>query len=133
MPDANPCLETQCPIQFVINLLDSKWSILVLHELFCGDRRTFELQAALPGISTKTLAKELRKLAARGLIERRAYAEIPPRVEYALTPKGRQLQPVMAALHELGSQWLDQERCACPLTVPDLNGSVPEARKTPAG
>ncbi len=57
---------------FMMNWLDSKWSILVLRELFGGDRRTGELQAALAGISTKTLTKELKKLAAHGLIERRA-------------------------------------------------------------
>ena len=105
----------------MVNLLDSKWSILVLRELFGGDRRTGELQAALAGISTKTLTKELKKLAAHGLIERRAYAEIPPRVEYALTAKGRQLQPVMAALHALGSQWLGRQPCHCVLTLPVTN------------
>jgi DNA-binding HxlR family transcriptional regulator len=116
MLEANSCLEIQCPIQFVLDLLDNKWSILVLRELFGGDRRTHELLAALSGISTKTLTQRLRELEAQGLVERRVYAEIPPRVEYSLTPKGRQIQPVMAALHQVGSQWLEQESCVCPLT-----------------
>ncbi len=116
MLETNPCLEVKCPIQFVVDLLDNKWSILVLRELFGGDRRTHELLAALPGISTKTLTQRLREMEAQGLVARRVYAEVPPHVEYALTPKGRQLQPVMAALHQVGSQWLEQDLCVCPLT-----------------
>jgi DNA-binding HxlR family transcriptional regulator len=116
MLEANQCLDFQCPIQFVVDLLGNKWSILVLRELFNGDRRTHELLTALPGISTKTLTQRLREMEAYGLIERRIYAEIPPRVEYSLTPKGRQIKPVMAALHEVGSQWLEQETCVCQRT-----------------
>lgn len=113
---STPCLEMKCPIQYVVDLLDNKWSILLLRELFSGDRRTHELLATLPGISTKTLTQRLRELEAHGLVNRRVYAEIPPHVEYSITAKGRQLQPVMAALHQVGSTWLEQERCACPLT-----------------
>ncbi|MBW4467753.1 MAG: helix-turn-helix transcriptional regulator [Pegethrix bostrychoides GSE-TBD4-15B] len=113
--DRDHCLEAQCPIQFVLDLLGNKWSILVLRELFGGDHRTHELLSALPGISTKTLTQRLRELEAYGLVERRIYAEIPPRVEYSLTSKGQQIQPVMAALHQVGSQWLEQDPCICPL------------------
>jgi len=118
MLSANQCQEIQCPIQFVVGLLGNKWSILVLRELFGGDRRTHELLTALPGISTKTLTQRLREMEAYGLVERRIYAEIPPRVEYSLTSKGREMKPVMAALHEVGSQWLNQEACICPLNLP---------------
>ncbi|MEG5084484.1 helix-turn-helix domain-containing protein [Microcoleus sp. AT8-B4] len=119
MVEASQCVEVKCPIQFVLDLLDNKWSILVLRELFGGDRRPHELLTALPGISTKTLTQRLRELESQGLVDRRVYAEIPPRVEYSLTPKGRQIQPVMAALHQVGSQWLGQESCICPLTHSD--------------
>jgi DNA-binding HxlR family transcriptional regulator len=115
MQTASQCLDFQCPIQFVVNLLGNKWSILVLRELFSGDRRTHELLSALPGISTKTLTQRLREMEAHGLVERRIYAEIPPRVEYSLTLKGRQIQPVMMAMHQVGSQWLAQETCVCPI------------------
>jgi DNA-binding HxlR family transcriptional regulator len=115
MVQANQCSEIKCPIEFVVDVLGNKWSILVLRELFGGNRRTHELLAALPGISTKTLTQRLRELEAQGLVERRVYAEIPPRVEYSLTPKGHQIQPVMVALHQVGSQWLEQETCVCPL------------------
>lgn len=115
MLNTNDCLTFQCPIQFVVDLLGNKWSILVLKELFSGDRRTHELLSALPGISTKTLTLRLRELEEHGLVDRRVFAEVPPHVEYSLTSKGRQIQPVMVALYQLGSQWLDQEVCACPL------------------
>jgi DNA-binding HxlR family transcriptional regulator len=115
MLPSNECQEIKCPIQSVVDLLDSKWSILILRELFGGDRRTCELLAALPGISTKTLTQRLRELEAYGLVDRRIYGEIPPRVEYSLTPKGYQIKPVMVALYEVGTQWLDQDPCACAL------------------
>jgi DNA-binding HxlR family transcriptional regulator len=60
----------------------------------------------------------LRELEGEGLVERRIYAEIPPRVEYSLTAKGREIQPVMAALHQVGSRWLAQEDCFCSLNTP---------------
>ncbi|MBW4621692.1 MAG: helix-turn-helix transcriptional regulator [Cyanosarcina radialis HA8281-LM2] len=119
MLEVDRCGEFQCPIQYVVDLLGNKWSILVLRELFGGDRRTHELLAALPGISTKTLTQRLRELEARGLVERRVYAEIPPHVEYSLTPKGRQIKPVMIALHQVGLQWLEEETCICPLVEID--------------
>jgi DNA-binding HxlR family transcriptional regulator len=115
MLDTPSCIKMQCPIQFTLDLIGNKWSILVLRELFISDRRTHEFLEALPGISTKTLMIRLRELEEYGLVKRRVYPEIPPRVEYSITAKGRQLQPVMAALHQLGSQWLDQGDCICPL------------------
>jgi DNA-binding HxlR family transcriptional regulator len=115
MLKTNDCLTFQCPIQFVVDLLGNKWSILILKELFMGDRRTHELLTALPGISTKTLTIRLRELEEYELVDRRIFAEVPPHVEYALTPKGRQIQPVMAELYKVGSQWLNQDTCACPL------------------
>lgn len=123
MLDVSQCSEIQCPIQFVVDLLGNKWSILILRELFGSERRrTHELLTALPGISTKTLTQRLRELEAHGIIDRRVYAEIPPRVEYSLTPKGRHIQPVMVALHQVGAQWLKQEDCLCPLTQKSAGG-----------
>jgi DNA-binding HxlR family transcriptional regulator len=109
------CTESKCPIQFTLDLIGNKWSIMVLRELFMGDRRTHEFLEALPGISTKTLMVRLRELEEQGLVERRVYAEIPPHVEYSLTEKGRQIQPVMTALYQVGSKWLQTEKCVCPL------------------
>lgn len=117
MFSTNDCLDVQCPIQFVLKIIDGKWSILILRELLLGDCRTNQLCKALPGISTKTLTARLRNLEAHGLVERRVYAEVPPRVEYSLTPKGHQIKPVLLSLYGLGQQWLDQADCACPIQI----------------
>ncbi|MGD1951880.1 MAG: winged helix-turn-helix transcriptional regulator [Leptolyngbyaceae cyanobacterium] len=121
MLDTHDCFQSQCPIQFVLDRLGGKWSLLILRELWDQDRRTHELLSALSGISSKTLTAKLRSLEEYGIIERRAYAEIPPRVEYAITPKGKELQPVFTALYQVGQHWLDREGCECPVSA---NGSV---------
>lgn len=115
MQSIDACIQTQCPIQFVLDLIEGKWSILILRELFTGDRCTHEFLDALPGLSTKILMQRLRELERHGLIERRVFAEIPPHVEYSLTAKGQAIQPVLSAMRELGLQWLAQDPCACPL------------------
>ncbi|MEM8613145.1 MAG: helix-turn-helix domain-containing protein [Cyanobacteria bacterium P01_H01_bin.105] len=117
MLNSDDCLTPQCPIQFVVDILGSKWSILILRELWEQERRTNELLKALPGVSSKTLTVRLRSLEEHGLVARQAYAEVPPRVEYAITDKGKELQPVITALHQVGQQWLEQDNCACPLTA----------------
>ena len=115
MLETNQCIDLQCPIQYALNLVSNKWAVLILRELFLGDRRTHHLLEALPGISTKTLTGRLRELEAQGLVSRTVYPEIPPHVEYSLTEKGQSLRPLMVALYEVGSHLLDQENCACPL------------------
>lgn len=108
------CLsENTCPIQYIVQIISSKWSVLILRELLRGSRRTHELLEALPGVSTKTLTIRLRELEKYGIIERRVYAEIPPHVEYSLTDKGRELQPVLMALKQAGERLLQQEPCHC--------------------
>ena len=112
---ASWCFDSSCPIQFMLELLGSKWSVLILRELFRCDRRTHELLEALPGISSKTLTLRLRELEKHDLVKRTVYPEIPPHVEYALTEKGREIQPVMVALKQVGERWLEKKSCACPL------------------
>ncbi|MBD1926211.1 helix-turn-helix transcriptional regulator [Trichocoleus sp. FACHB-90] len=115
MLDISQCKEGKCPIQFTLDLIGSKWAIVILRELFTGNRRTHELLEALSGISTKTLMMRLRELEEYGLVQRRVYAEVPPHVKYSLTEKGREIQPVMTALNQVRSRWLQRESCACPL------------------
>jgi DNA-binding HxlR family transcriptional regulator len=116
MLTTDTCSQFKCPIEFTLELIGNKWAISILRELFTGDRRTHELLEALPGISTKTLMVRLRELETYGLVDRRVYAEIPPHVEYSLTAKGQEIQPVMVALYQVGTKWLDQGACACPLS-----------------
>ncbi|HIK46511.1 MAG TPA: helix-turn-helix transcriptional regulator [Leptolyngbyaceae cyanobacterium M65_K2018_010] len=95
-----------CPVHYVLSYIGSKWAILILRELFQGNRRTNEFLTALPGISTKTLTARLRELESYGLVERTVFPEVPPRVEYSLTSKGREVQPIMVALSQVGQHWL---------------------------
>lgn len=110
-PLAAQCCEDTHPIEFVLELLANKWSVSIVQQLFEGDRRTHQLLEALPGISSKTLTARLRELETHGLVKRTVYAEIPPRVEYSLTEKGRELQLPIAILKQLGERWLGKKVC----------------------
>ena len=87
---------------WAVRVLDGKWTMLVIRDLLAGTRRFSELRASLAGISPKTLTDRLRDLEQNGLVQRISYAEIPPRVEYSLTEKGRTLEPVIGALADWG-------------------------------
>lgn len=104
MAAENACVEETCPVAHAVDVLAGKWTMLVIRDLLGGTRRFSELRASLAGISPKTLTDRLRVLEREGLIERRYYAEIPPRVEYRLTDHGRRLQPVIDALADFGAE-----------------------------
>lgn len=101
------------PVEFVLHLLGSKWTVPILYELADRTRRTNELMESLSGISSKTLTQRLRTLEDCGLVVRRVYPEVPPHVEYSLTDRGREAIPLMQALARVGARWLGlQEDCA---------------------
>jgi len=106
MPPMQHGKKSDCPIHLVLSYIGGKWAILILQELFQGNRRTNEFLSALPGISTKTLTARLRELESYGLVKRTVFPEVPPRVEYSLTPKGKEVQPIMAAFSQVGQHWL---------------------------
>ncbi len=92
-----------CPVETTLSLIGSKWKVLILRELSMkGTRRFGLLHRGVPGISQKILTQQLRQMEADGLVARRVYAEVPPRVEYSLTSVGRSLEPVLAALAAWG-------------------------------
>ncbi|BEQ12989.1 winged helix-turn-helix transcriptional regulator [Desulfoferula mesophila] len=90
-------------------LIGSKWKVLILRELSSGLKRFGELHRGMGGISQKMLTQQLRQMEADGLVRRRAYAEVPPRVEYSLTATGRSLEPVLAAVAQWGQRYLDTQ------------------------
>lgn len=100
--DFEPCEDGSCPVTRALVALDGKWTILVVRDLLGGTKRFGELRRSLDGISPKTLTDRLRGLEAHGLVERRIFAEVPPRVEYSLTDAGRTLEPVLVALSRWG-------------------------------
>jgi DNA-binding HxlR family transcriptional regulator len=93
-----------CPARSVLVLLPEKWSMLILHALSEGTQRTAVLRRRIGGISEKMLIQTLKRLEAASLVARTSYAEVPPRVEYALTDLGWSLSPLVKAL----DQWVEQ-------------------------
>ena len=94
--------EKGCPIHRAVTVLDGKWTLLILRELFLGTQRFGQLRATLAGISPKTLTERLRALEDHDVVTRTIYPEIPPRVEYALTERGKAALPVILALKDWG-------------------------------
>jgi DNA-binding HxlR family transcriptional regulator len=82
-----------------------KWTLLIIRDLAAGPRRFVELQRVLPGISTEQLRSRLNRMVADGLLTRQRYREVPPRVDYELTERSRELMPVLGALARWGYDW----------------------------
>ncbi len=95
-----------CPVARTAAVIGGKWTLLIFRDLADGRKRFNELERSLAGISPKTLAERLRMLQELGMIEREAFAEVPPRVEYTLTTKGQALLPVIDGMREFGLRWL---------------------------
>jgi len=95
----------QCPIARSLDIVGERWTILILRELVrFGPRKFQEFERGLPGISPNTLSARLKRLEEAGIVERRFYEQHPPRAEYVLTEKGRELRPVLKALFEWGQR-----------------------------
>ncbi len=97
--------ETFCGVAVAATMLGDTWTLLIVRDLSGGARRFGELQAST-GISARVLTDRLRAMAEAGLITRKMYAEIPPRVEYTLTAKGYDAVSVVDALRAFGEKWL---------------------------
>jgi DNA-binding HxlR family transcriptional regulator len=88
-----------------LDLVGDKWTLLIIRDLASGPRRFVELQRTLPGISTEQLRSRLNRMVADGLLTRQRYREVPPRVDYELTERSRELAPVIGALARWGYDW----------------------------
>ena len=95
-----------CPVCHTAEIISGKWTLLLIRDLADGRSRFCELERSLEGISPRTLSLRLRALEAEGIVERRTYPEVPPRVEYRLTAKGRALVPLIEQMRSYGRQWL---------------------------
>lgn len=99
--------DEQCPIKKTSDVIEGRWTTLVVRELLPGKRRFSEIQRGLDGVSPKVLTARLRLLERRGLLTRTVFATVPPTTEYELTPLGRRLEHVLAAMAEFGAQLPD--------------------------
>jgi DNA-binding HxlR family transcriptional regulator len=93
-----------CKAELALRVIQGRWKLLILRELIDAVRRFSDLQRALEGVSQKVLTAQLRELEADGVVRRTVFAEVPPRVEYALTALGAELIPVLEGLHAWGER-----------------------------
>lgn len=98
---------TDCPVEYTASLIANKWKIIILRELLTGTKRYNELTRNVVGISAKVLTENLRELEKDGIISRKVYPEVPPKVEYSLTNKGEDLKYVIEAMKEFGIKYKD--------------------------
>lgn len=91
-----------CPVETTLTLIGDKWKVLILRDLLPGTKRFGELKKSVGNVSQKVLTSQLRDMEDKGLITRKVYAEVPPRVEYSLTELGRSLKPILDAMWDWG-------------------------------
>src|SRR4028119_1172378 len=103
-------VDASCPVCRTADLVCGKWTLLLVRELAEGQSRFCELERSLTGISPRTLSLRLRALEEQGIVARQTFPEVPPRVEYALTEKGRALLPIVEGMREDGTRWPDAGR-----------------------
>ncbi|GAB1544086.1 transcriptional activator HxlR [Scytonema sp. NUACC21] len=97
-----------CEVETTLKVIGGRWKVLIIRELMLGVKRFGELQRSLDGITQKMLTQQLREMEEDGIIHRKVYPQIPPKVEYSLTPLGESLQPILYAMHEWGLKHLSQ-------------------------
>lgn len=97
-----------CPVEVAVSVLGGTWKLTLVKHLLDGTRRFNELGRLVPLANTKTLTRQLRELEEDGIVQRTAYPEVPPRVEYALTEKGRSLSPIVSAMDAWGAEFARQ-------------------------
>jgi DNA-binding HxlR family transcriptional regulator len=98
-----------CPVARTAHIVSGKWTLLIIRDLASGVKRFNQLERSLNGISPKTLSERLRTLEEEGILVRQTFAEVPPRVEYTLTEKGRDLVDVIESMRNYGKRWLCNE------------------------
>src|SRR3954468_9749581 len=104
-------MDEPCPVCRTADVVCGKWTLLIIRDLDEGRARFCGLARSATGIAPRTLTIRLRALEEEGMVERQTYAEVPPRVEYALTEKGRALIPIIEGMRTYGEHWLGAE-CA---------------------
>ncbi|MCI4671880.1 MAG: helix-turn-helix transcriptional regulator [Bacteroidia bacterium] len=99
--------EIKCPMRFLLKMIGGKWKPLILQQLISETRRFGELQRLIPEINKQMLTKNLRELESDGILKRKVYAEVPPKVEYSLTAVGQSLVPVLKTMESWGKEQLE--------------------------
>lgn len=98
--------QEQCPVTAALDIIGGRWKSLILYQLTFGTRRFGEIAVRIPGISRKVLTEQLKDLEKDGLVKRKQYKEIPPKVEYSLTESGKSLSPIFDEIASWGDKYL---------------------------
>mgnify|MGYP004625417307 FL=1 len=98
-----------CPVETTLTLIGDKWKVLILRELLPGTKRFGELKKSIGSVSQKVLTAQLRAMEESGLVHRKVYAEVPPRVEYSLTDLGQSLKPILDSMWAWGEGYQKQQ------------------------
>ena len=94
-----------CPVETTLTLISNKWTVLILRDLLPGTKRFGELRNSIGHVTQKVLTAQLRQMEESGLVIRKVYAEVPPRVEYTLTDLGYSLKPILDAMWNWGEEY----------------------------
>lgn len=100
---------TNCPVEYTASILGNKWKIIILRDLLQGTKRYNELTKSVVGISAKVLTENLRDLEKDGILSRKVYPVVPPKVEYSLTNKGEELKDVLESMRVFGEKYKDNK------------------------
>ena len=103
-----------CPVEMTLQLIGDKWKVLIIRDLLSGTKRFSELMRSVTGITQKVLTSNLRSMEAAGLLTRKVYPEVPPRVEYTLTETGYSLKPIMDSMVDWGTCYKNHIASASP-------------------
>ncbi|SHK12281.1 transcriptional regulator, HxlR family [Anaerocolumna jejuensis DSM 15929] len=99
------CPNRVCPVETTLNIMSGKWKGIILFRLLGGKKRFGELKKLMPTITFRTLTLQLRQLEQDGIVQRTVYAEVPPRVDYALTALGESMRPIIQAMYDWGTDY----------------------------
>lgn len=100
---------TSCPVEYTASIIGNKWKVLILRDLITGTKRYNELNRSVVGISAKVLTQNLKDLEQDGIVKRKVYPVVPPKVEYSLTEKGFELKSVLDMMKEFGIKYKDKK------------------------
>lgn len=101
-----------CPVETTLMLIGNKWKVLILRDLMPGTKRFGELKKSIGNVSQKVLTAQLRDMEEKGIVNRKVYAEVPPRVEYTLTELGYSLKPILDAMWDWGEGYKAKSNCS---------------------
>lgn len=99
----------KCPVEVTLTMIGDKWKVLILRDLMDGTKRFGELRKSIEHITQKVLTAQLRDMEEKGLVYRKVYAEVPPKVEYTLTETGYSLKPILDAMYKWGNEYRNRQ------------------------